>query len=100
MRCCIRLPAGLINRLAATRTLPQDINAGGSTIDLLHRSLTDARILEAAQRGYGYSSTDLPAFASDLFELMAQLEYLHQGELLHTASSWLAACLSCKHRCT
>lgn len=70
---------------------PQDITAAGGTIDLLHHSLTNARILEACQRGYGYTAADIPHYAADLFERVNELEYLHQGEQPGSCSNMLLA---------
>ena len=73
------LPCSLNPLLLLPRASPQDIDAAGSTIDMLHYSLTDARILEAAQRGRGYNASETASFAADLAKLIDKLEYLHQG---------------------
>jgi hypothetical protein len=54
---------GLVRTQMAYKT---DMGAAGEVMDALHRVLTYATVLEAAQRGYGFTQADIPALAEDM----------------------------------
>lgn len=39
-------------------------------MDVLHRACAYSRVLEAAQRGYGYTTADIPSYGAELTTLI------------------------------
>ena len=51
---------------ASTSILMLSLPVLGEVISVLHRACSYARVLEAAQKGYGYTSADMASYAGML----------------------------------
>lgn len=47
-------------------------------IDVMHQILYLTRVLDAAQRGYGYTADDVPAYNEVITGLLNRMSFLHQ----------------------
>jgi hypothetical protein len=58
--------AALMGLVRSQMSYMKDMGAAGEVMDLLHRVITYATVLEAAQRGYGFSQAEIPVLAKDM----------------------------------
>jgi hypothetical protein len=58
--------AALMGLVRVQVSYKTDMGAAGEVADALHRVLTYATVLEAAQRGYGFTQTDIPLLAAEM----------------------------------
>jgi hypothetical protein len=58
--------AALTGLVRSQMAYMKDMEAAGQVLDLLHRVITYATVLEAAQRGYGFTQADVPALAKEM----------------------------------
>lgn len=77
---------GLVRSQVAYET---DMGAAGEVMDALHRVLTYATVLEAAERGYGFTQADIPALAEEMRTSINRWAKLVSG----ICDSW--ECFSC-----